>query len=54
MPICNGATATREISQALHLSIGTVKNYITQILSKLELQDRIAAVLFDKEYWRSP
>jgi len=39
----------REISQALHLSIGTVKNYITQILSKLELRDRIAAVLWARE-----
>ena len=44
----------REISKELHLSIGTVKNYITQILSKLELRDRIAAVLWAREYWRSP
>ena len=39
----------REISSTLHLSIGTVKNYITQILSKLELRDRIAAALWAKE-----
>ena len=39
----------REISSNLHLSIGTVKNYITQILSKLEMRDRIAAALWAKE-----
>ena len=38
-----------EISKELHLSIGTVKNYITQILSKLEMRDRIAAVLWAKD-----
>ena len=42
----------REISNVLHLSIGTVKNYITQILSKLELRDRIAAALWAKENLR--
>ena len=35
----------QEIAQDLHLSIGTVKNYITQILSKLAARDRIAAAL---------
>ena len=35
----------QEIAQTLHLSIGTVKNYITQILSKLSLRDRVAAAL---------
>ena len=39
----------REISASLHLSIGTVKNYITQILSKLELRDRIAAALWIRD-----
>lgn len=39
----------REIANTLYLSIGTVKNYITQILSKLELRDRIAAALWAKE-----
>ena len=39
----------REISDSLHLSIGTVKNYITQILSKLELRDRIAAALWIRD-----
>ena len=39
----------REIANKLHLSIGTVKNYITQILSKLEMRDRIAAALWAKK-----
>ena len=39
----------REISTTLHLSIGTVKNYISQILQKLELRDRIAAALWARE-----
>ena len=39
----------REIADTLYLSIGTVKNYITQILSKLEMCDRIAAALWAKE-----
>ncbi|MEY4518981.1 MAG: hypothetical protein RLZZ499_1580 [Cyanobacteriota bacterium] len=42
----------REISTTLHLSIGTVKNYISQILHKLELRDRIAAALWAKENLR--
>ncbi len=36
----------REIAASLHLSIGTVKNYLTQILSKLEIRDRISAALW--------
>lgn len=35
-----------EIALKLHLSEGTVKNYITQILSKLEVRDRISAALW--------
>ncbi len=35
----------REIAQSLHLSIGTIKNYVTQILSKLAKRDRVAAAL---------
>lgn len=42
----------REISTTLHLSIGTVKNYISQIWQKLELRDRIAAALWAKENLR--
>ncbi|MDJ0589668.1 MAG: response regulator transcription factor [Pleurocapsa sp. MO_226.B13] len=40
----------QEIAQTLHLSIGTVKNYITQILSKLSLRDRVAAALLAQRY----
>lgn len=39
----------QEIAQILHLSLGTVKNYITQILSKLEMRDRIAAALWAQQ-----
>ena len=38
-----------EISNTLHLSVGTVKNYITQILNKLDVRDRIAAALWARE-----
>jgi DNA-binding NarL/FixJ family response regulator len=38
-----------EISSTLHLSVGTVKNYLTQILNKLEVRDRIAAALWANE-----
>ncbi|WP_019505191.1 response regulator transcription factor [Pleurocapsa sp. PCC 7319] len=40
----------QEIAQTLHLSIGTIKNYITQILSKLSLRDRVAAALLAQRY----
>jgi DNA-binding NarL/FixJ family response regulator len=42
----------REISTILHLSIGTIKNYISQILQKLELRDRIAAALWARDNLR--
>jgi DNA-binding NarL/FixJ family response regulator len=35
-----------EIAHTLYLSEGTVKNHVTQILSKLEMRDRIAAALW--------
>jgi DNA-binding NarL/FixJ family response regulator len=36
----------QEIARMLHLTEGTVKNYITQIFSKLEVRDRVGAVLW--------
>ncbi|MEM7758633.1 MAG: LuxR C-terminal-related transcriptional regulator [Cyanobacteria bacterium P01_A01_bin.40] len=41
--------SNHEIASILNLSIGTVKNYITQILSKLEMRDRIAVALWEQE-----
>ncbi|BAU13546.1 two component LuxR family transcriptional regulator [Leptolyngbya sp. NIES-3755] len=37
-----------EIAQELFLSEGTVKNHVTQILSKLEMRDRVAAALWSQ------
>jgi DNA-binding NarL/FixJ family response regulator len=36
----------KEIAVALHLSVGTVKNHITQILQKLELRDRTQLAIY--------
>jgi DNA-binding NarL/FixJ family response regulator len=36
----------QEIAQELHLSEGTVRNYVTQILSQLGMRDRIQAALW--------
>lgn len=40
----------REISLALHLTEGTVKNHITRILCQLGLRDRTQAALWAKQY----
>jgi DNA-binding NarL/FixJ family response regulator len=42
----------REIAQALYLSEGTVKNYVSQILSHLGLRDRTQAALWARENLR--
>ncbi len=39
-----------EIARQLYLSEGTVKNHLTQILSKLEMRDRIAAALWAQRH----
>lgn len=39
----------QEIAQQLHLTEGTVKNYVTQILNKLEMRDRIQAALWSQQ-----
>jgi len=38
--------SNKEIARELFLSEGTVKNYITDILSKLELRDRTQIAIF--------
>ncbi|RUT00332.1 hypothetical protein DSM106972_074600 [Dulcicalothrix desertica PCC 7102] len=39
----------REIAQKLFLTEGTVKNYVSQILARLELRDRTQAALWARE-----
>lgn len=39
----------REIAQTLYLTEGTVKNYVSQILSRLGLRDRTQAALWAKQ-----
>jgi DNA-binding NarL/FixJ family response regulator len=39
----------REIANALYLTEGTIKNYITQILGNLEVRDRTQAALWAKQ-----
>jgi DNA-binding NarL/FixJ family response regulator len=39
----------QEIAQELHLSEGTVKNYVTQILNKLDMRDRVQAALWTQK-----
>ena len=40
-----GGYANREIAQALFLAEGAVKNYVSEILNKLNCRDRTRAVL---------
>lgn len=40
-----GGYANREIAAALHLTEGTVKNYVSKILEKLGVRDRTRAAL---------
>jgi DNA-binding NarL/FixJ family response regulator len=41
--------SNKEIAETLFLTVGTVKNYISQIYSKAEVTDRANAVLFFKK-----
>ncbi len=41
--------SNKEISEALFLTVGTVKNYISQIYSKAGITDRANAILYFKE-----
>jgi DNA-binding NarL/FixJ family response regulator len=47
--IATGAN-NREISQALYISEGTVKNHVTNILNRLGLRDRTQAAIFANTY----
>jgi DNA-binding NarL/FixJ family response regulator len=40
-----GGYSNREIARSVHLSEGTVKNYVSEILDKLDTRDRTRAVL---------
>ncbi|MEM6613502.1 MAG: response regulator transcription factor, partial [Cyanobacteria bacterium P01_C01_bin.72] len=40
----------KEIAQTLCLAESTVKNYVSRILSRLQLRDRIQAALFANSY----
>jgi len=40
-----GGYSNREIARSLFLAEGTVKNYVSDILAKLEARDRTRAVL---------
>jgi DNA-binding NarL/FixJ family response regulator len=44
----------REMADALHLSIGTVKNHLTRILSQLGVRDRTQAALWAHEHLPPP
>ena len=38
--------SNQEISQALYLTVGTVKNYVSQLLTKLDARDRTQLAIF--------
>lgn len=40
----------REIAQTLYLTEGTVRNYVTRIMSQLGVRDRVQAALWAKQY----
>lgn len=43
--------SNREIAEYLHLSEGTVKNYVTTLLSKLGVRDRTQAALWAQQHF---
>ena len=50
--VARGAT-NREIGEALFITEGTVKNHMSNILSKLGLRDRTQAALYARERFLS-
>ncbi|MNN67345.1 Response regulator protein VraR [compost metagenome] len=49
LKLAGGGQSAGEIAAALHLSYGTVRNYISEILNKLEVKSRIEAVRLAEE-----
>jgi len=47
--LATGST-NREIAQRLYLSEGTVKNYVSRILGRLGLRDRVQAAIYAREH----
>jgi len=47
--VATGAT-NREIAEKLSVSEGTVKNHMSNILTRLGLRDRLQAALFAREH----
>lgn len=49
LKLAGAGQSAGEIASGLHLSYGTVRNYISEILSKLEVKSRIEAVRLAEE-----
>lgn len=49
LKLAGAGRSAGEIASALHLSYGTVRNYISEILGKLEVKSRIEAVRLAEE-----
>ncbi|MFP4975082.1 response regulator transcription factor [Paenibacillus sp. CN-4] len=49
LKLAGGGMTAGEIASALYLSYGTVRNYISEILAKLEVKSRIEAVRLAEE-----
>jgi DNA-binding NarL/FixJ family response regulator len=43
-------TSNRQIAKTLYITEGTVKNHVTQILKRLQVDDRVQAALFASDY----
>lgn len=50
LKLLSQGNSNREIAQSLHITEGTVKNYITRILNRLGLRDRTQAALWSQKH----